>query len=126
MNKSTTQVPLPQLLIYAVGQLGWSLATFGISNVLDYFYFPPEVDGTAFFPSFIYQGIIGGIFTLLGLLAATGRFLDAFLDPFIAFKSDAMQHPLGKRKILLAIAAIPFALFAFLLFCAAFPLRNRR
>jgi Na+/melibiose symporter-like transporter len=121
LDNSIAKVPLAQLILYAIGQLGWSLATFGISNVLDYFYFPPEVEGVAFFPSFIHQGIVLGIFTLLGLLAATGRFLDAFLDPYIAFKSDAMTHRIGKRKIFLAIAAIPFALFAFLLFVPLFP-----
>jgi GPH family glycoside/pentoside/hexuronide:cation symporter len=113
--------PLSQKIIFALGQLGWSLASFGAANLLVYFYMPPETEQAALFPTFIFQGAILGSLTLIGIINFGGRIFDAITDPLIAQWSDRMQHPIGKRKIWLAVTGVPLAVFAFLVF---FPLGN--
>ncbi|WP_020534117.1 MFS transporter [Lewinella cohaerens] len=112
----TKRPPLSQLIIYALGQLGWSLASFGAANLLVYFYLPPESDGAAVFPAFIYQGAILGVATLIGFINFGGRIFDAVTDPWIAAWSDNRPITGGKRKKVLRLAAIPFAGLSFLLF----------
>ncbi len=120
-NNNPPRPPLVQIIIYAIGQYGWSLASFGAGSLLVYFYMPAE-DGIERFPAFFNQGPILGILTIVGLLAAAGRVLDAFTDPWIAKMSDRMKiSGIGKRKKFLAFAVLPFALCSFLLF---FPLIN--
>ncbi len=108
--------PLSVIIIYALGQLGWSLAAFGGSNLLIYFYMPPEEADGVVFPPYIFQGTVLGIFTIIGLITAGGRVFDAFTDPMIANWSDRLKSSFGKRKLPMAIAFIPFALFSFLIF----------
>ena len=79
--------PLKVLILYALGQFGWSLGGYGVGNLLIYFYMPPE-QGQPMFPSFLHQGAVLGVFTLIGILSAGGRLLDAFVDPLIANWSD--------------------------------------
>lgn len=102
--------------IYACGQLGWSLASYGVGSLLSYFYMPPEEAGkAAIFPSFIPSTIVLGL-TLLGIIAFGGRLLDAFIDPFIANLSDKTTTRLGKRRTFMAIAALPLAVLSYLIF----------
>lgn len=109
--------PLHVLIIYAVGQMGWAIAGAGVTNMLEYFYFPPETaNGHALFPSFVFQGAVLGIMTLIGLIGASGRFVDAFVDPVVAYWSDKLTFSWGKRKVFMAFAAIPAALFTFLMY----------
>jgi Na+/melibiose symporter-like transporter len=103
------------LLLYAAGQLGWSLTSYGVGNLLIYFYMPPE-QGQPIFPSFLYQGAVLGLFTLVGILSAGGRLLDALVDPLVANWSDRKETSLGKRRWFMLVGALPFALFGFLVF----------
>ncbi len=104
-----------QVIIYALGQFGWALASFCVANALIYFYAPPE-DVGADFPAFIQGGSIFIGLTLIGIIGFGGRILDGFTDPMIATYSDRIQSKMGKRKKLMAISVLPFALFAFLVF----------
>ncbi len=109
--------PLSIKIIYALGQLGWSLTSFGAANLLVYFYFPPETgDGAGIFPSYIFQGALFGFIALLGLINFGGRIFDAFTDPLIANWSDTSTASFGKRRSFMAASALPFALFSFLIF----------
>jgi len=112
----TKRPPLSQLIVYALGQLGWSLAGFGAANLLVYFYMPPESEGVLVFPSFIYQGAILGIATLIGFINFGGRAFDAITDPLIAAWSDNRPAKGGKRKRVMGMAAVPFAALSFLIF----------
>ena len=104
-------------IIYALGQLGWSLTSFGAANLLVYFYFPPEIsESTAAFPNFIYQGALFGIIAILGLINFGGRIFDGITDPLIANWSDRKESNFGKRRFFMAWSALPFALFSFLIF----------
>jgi glycoside/pentoside/hexuronide:cation symporter, GPH family len=108
--------PLSILWIYALGQLGWSLASYGIGSLLTYFYMPPEVsDSKVIFPNSISQMTFLGL-TLIGVIGFSGRLLDAFIDPWVANMSDKTQSSFGKRKIFMAFAAFPLAVFSFLIF----------
>lgn len=88
---------------YISGMLGWSILTNNITVMLIYFYVPPSNSNMEVL---IPQLTIFGIFTVLSLIAASGRLLDAITDPLIAFWSDRLQHPKGRR--------IPFMLYSFL------------
>lgn len=107
--------PLRAIITYAIGQLGWSLASFSAINLLLYFYLPPETSESTF-PTFIFQGAVLGIFTIIGFVASGSRIFDAVTDPLIANWSDQSTSKFGKRKKLMGIAAIPFALLSFLVF----------
>jgi glycoside/pentoside/hexuronide:cation symporter, GPH family len=122
-TNTTTAPPRPPLwvlIVYAIGQLGWSLASYGVGNLLTAFYMPPET-GQANYPAYIYQGPVLGIFTLIGLLGAGGRLLDAIIDPIVANWSDRSTHRMGKRRWFLLMGALPLALFAWLVFMPATP-----
>lgn len=107
--------PLSVLILYAMGQLGWSLASFAVGNLLVYFYMPPE-QGAPIFPSLIFQGAVVGVLTLIGIVSAGGRVLDGIVDPLVANWSDRKQSAFGKRRWFMLIGAVPFALFATLVF----------
>jgi Na+/melibiose symporter-like transporter len=83
------------LILYAMGQLGWSLASFAVGNLLVYFYMPPE-QGTPIFPSLIYQSAVLGVLTLIGIVSAGGRVLDGIVDPIVANWSDRKESSFGK------------------------------
>ncbi len=112
--------PLSTILVYALGQLGWSLAAFGAANLLVYFYMPPEEGASAVFPTYIFQGAVLGILTVIGILNFGARIFDAITDPLIANWSDKSESSFGKRKRIMAIGALPFALFSFLIFYPPF------
>jgi len=103
------------LILYAMGQLGWSLASFAVGNLLVYFYMPPE-QGTPIFPSLIYQSAVLGVLTLIGIVSAGGRVLDGIVDPIVANWSDRKESSFGKRRWFMLLGAVPFALFATLVF----------
>jgi hypothetical protein len=107
--------PLRVLVLYALGQFGWSLASFGVANLLIYFYMPPET-GEPFFPTFIHQGAVLGILTLIGLLSAGGRVFDALIDPIVANWSDRSTAAIGKRRWFMRYGALPFVVSSFLVF----------
>ena len=115
-NKTAERPPLPILWIYATGQLGWSLANYMVGSLLIYFYMPPEEAGAkVIFPNFLPQATILG-FTLVGLIASSGRILDAFIDPFVANLSDRSKSSFGKRRLFMGIASVPLAMCSFLIF----------
>jgi Na+/melibiose symporter-like transporter len=113
---SVLKLPLGKKIIYALGQLGWSLASYGAGNLLVYFYLPPDTGGKAVFPPMIYQGYVLGMFTIIGLVFALGRVFDAVTDPLIATWSDRSKSTFGRRRLFLLVGALPFAACSFLIF----------
>lgn len=98
---------------YAIGMLGWSILTNNISLMLIYFYIPPNNSGLEVL---IPQLTFFGIFTVLSLIAASGRLLDAVTDPLIAYWSDQLRHPRGRRIPFMMVAVLPAAIFCTLIF----------
>ena len=105
------------LWLFAIGQLGWSMLSGVIANWLVYYYEPTNNLGALF----ITQGAVFLVFTLLGLISATGRVFDAITDPLIASLSDRCKHRLGRRIPFLRFAAVPFGLFTVLIFVSPAP-----
>ena len=105
------------LWLFAVGQLGWSMLSGIIANWLVYYYEPTNSLGALF----ITQGAVFLVFTLLGLISATGRVFDAITDPLIASLSDRCKHRWGRRIPFLRFAAVPFGLFTVLIFISPAP-----
>ena len=108
-----------QMIIFAIGQLGWSLLSGIISAWFVTFYLPSKGDIDAGATQFIVPGlIIGGFMTVLGLITALSRIFDAVTDPLIASLSDRSKSPRGRRIPFMQIAAIPLSIVTVLLFCA--------
>ena len=103
-----------QMIIFAIGQLGWSLLSGIISAWLVTFYLPTETGVTRF----IYPYLIGGFITVLGIITACSRIFDAVTDPLIASLSDRSKNPKGRRMPFMRWAAIPLSIATVLIFCA--------
>ena len=111
------RLPTWKLVIFALGQLGWSLASYGVSNLVMYFYMPPDAPGAQrIFPPFIFEGALIGIFTIIGFINFGARAFDAVTNPMIASWSDRSRSRMGRRKYFMAMSFAPFALFSVLVF----------
>jgi len=111
MNTRVEKLPMGKKIIYALGQLGWSLGSFGVMNLLYYFYDSnSQADGGRMFPVYI------GSAAVLGIIAALSRVFDGITDPLIAGFSDRNKSKFGRRRIYMAIGAFPFALISLLIF----------
>ena len=108
-----------QMIIFAIGQLGWSILGGIINAWLVTFYLPTSGDIELKAIQFIKPGlVILGVLTILGLITALSRVFDAVTDPLIASLSDRSRNPRGRRMPFMKFAAIPFAAVTVLLFCA--------
>lgn len=116
MSTEVESLPRGKMILFAFGGLGWSLLSFSPSNLLNYFYFPPETSAGPLFPVFIFQGAVIGVLTILGVIAFLGRVFDAVTDPIIAGFSDRSAFKLGRRRTFMIISVLPFAAFSLLVF----------
>lgn len=115
MSKEFEKLPFFKVILFALGQLGWSIAAFAPANLLTFFYLPPESD-VPLFPPYIFQGAIFLGLTVIGLINFGGRFFDAVTDPLIANMSDRSRSRFGRREVFMLISALPVALFSFAMF----------
>ena len=110
-----------QMIIFSLGQFGWSLLGGIISAWLVTFFMPTAADRAAGATQFITGGlVIGGFLTIIGLITALSRIFDAVTDPLIASLSDRSTNKRGRRIPFMQFAAIPFAVVTVLLFCIDF------
>jgi len=117
MSATPEKLPTWKLVIFAAGQMGWSLASFGVSNLIMYFYMPPEAaNAQRVFPPFLFEGVLVGIFTIIGIINFGARVFDAFSNPLLASWSDRSRAKIGRRRFFLAVSFAPFALFSVLVF----------
>ena len=73
------------MIIFAIGQLGWSMLSGIIGAWLVTYYLPTSGDVSAGATHYIVPGlVIGGFMTVLGLITALSRVFDAVTDPLIA------------------------------------------
>ena len=107
-----------QMIIFAIGQLGWSTLSGVITTWLVTFYLPTGGDIVGGATKYIIPGlVIGGFMTVLGLISALGRVFDAVTDPLIASLSDRSKNPRGRRTPFMQLAALPLAIVTVLVFC---------
>ncbi len=108
-----------QMWIFAIGQLGWSLLGGIINTWLVTFYLPTQGDIESGAIQYIQPGlVIGGVLTLLGLIAFICRIFDAVTDPLVASLSDRSKNKRGRRIPFMQYSAIPFAALTVLVFFA--------
>ncbi|MBN2875436.1 MAG: MFS transporter, partial [Spirochaetales bacterium] len=105
MTTTMLSLPLWRKWMYALGQFGWSLASFAVGSKLVYFYLPPP--GIEFGPFIVQENVVPLIrsgtsvlfgLTVIGLVFALGRLFDAITDPLIAGLSDRSRSKFGKRR----------------------------
>ncbi len=108
-----------QMIIFAIGQLGWSMLSGIINAWLVTFYLPTQGDIESGATQYITPGlVILGFLTILGLITALSRVFDAVTDPWIASMSDRSRNKRGRRIPFMQKAAIPLSVVTVLLFCA--------
>ena len=108
-----------QMIIFAIGQLGWSTLSGIISAWFVTFYLPTQGDIESGAIQYIVPGlVIGGFLTILGLITALSRMFDAITDPWIASLSDRSKNKRGRRIPFMQYAAVPLSVVTVLLFCA--------
>ncbi len=108
-----------QMIIFAIGQLGWSMLSGIINAWFVTFYLPTQGDIAAGATQFITPGlVVFGFLTILGLITAISRIFDAVTDPLIASMSDRSTNKRGRRIPFMQWAAVPLAIVTVLLFCA--------
>ena len=108
-----------QMIIFAIGQLGWSILSGVVNTWLVTFYLPAQTDIDAGAMQYIKPGLVVlGFLTILGLITALSRIFDAVTDPLIASMSDKSANPRGRRIPFMQYAAVPLSIVAVLLFCA--------
>ena len=107
-----------QMIIFAIGQLGWSMLSGIIGAWLVTFYLPTDkaINESGAIQYIVPGLIIGGFMTVLGLITALSRIFDAVTDPLIASLSDRSKNPRGRRIPFMQIAAIPLSIVTVLLF----------
>ncbi len=93
------------------------LFTGMISNYLLYFYQPTVKSGII---SLMPDSTILGFITIMALLTGIGKIVDAVTDPLVANLSDKLNSRFGRRMTLMRLAAVPYALGAFMIFMAPF------
>ena len=107
------KLPFKKQLAYACGMIGWSIMTNLIIVMLPYFYLPPS---TAKLIQLVPQMLLFGVINILSIIAASGRFVDALYDPFIASMSDKSTNAKGRRIPFMKWAILPAVVFCCLTF----------
>jgi len=108
------KLPFKKQISYACGMIGWSIMTNIIIVMLPYFYLPPSNSGLT---PFVPQLLLFGVLNIMSVIAASGRLVDAFFDPFIASLSDKSGNPKGRRIPFMKWAILPAVIFCGLTFC---------
>src|SRR3954468_21647986 len=100
----TPAFPLSKQFFYAFGMMGWSMMINLISVILVYLYIKPSNSGLTILIS---QAAVFGLFNVISLITASGRFTDAIFDPLIAQLSDRSKNPEGRRIPFMKMAILP-------------------
>ncbi|MDB5138118.1 MAG: yicJ [Mucilaginibacter sp.] len=108
------KLPLKKQIAYACGMIGWSIMTNIVIVMLPYFYLPPSNSGLV---PFVPQLLLFGVLNIMSIIAASGRLVDAFYDPFIASMSDKSNNSTGRRIPFMKWAIFPAVIFCALSFC---------
>ena len=111
------QIKFKHIVLYSIGQLGWSILMGIVNTYLVWFYLPPE---NAKLPELVPQGKILGFLTIIGIITMGGRLLDAVTDPLVASLSDRSKSPRGRRISFMQKGALPLAIFTVLIFWTPF------
>ncbi len=111
--------PLPKskMYRYCLADIAKGLFNGMIGNYLLYFFQPTVKSGL---PLLLPENKLLGFITIMALITAIGKIVDAVTDPIVASLSDKCKHKAGRRMPFLRYAAIPYALSVLLIFFAPF------
>lgn len=111
-------LPRRKMIRYCLSDVAKGLFNGMIGNYLLYFFQPTVKSGL---PNLLPQNKLFGFLTVMALLTALGKVIDAVTDPWVASLSDRCTHPEGRRMPFLKYAAVPYALSVLMIFMAPFP-----
>lgn len=110
-------LPKRKMYRYCLADIAKGLFNGMIGNYLLYFFQPTVKSGL---PALLPQNKLFGFLTVMALLTAVGKIVDAVTDPLVASLSDKCTHKDGRRMPFMKYAALPYALSVLLIFCAPF------
>ena len=113
----TKVLPKRKMYRYCLADIAKGLFTGMISNYLLYFFQPTIKSGL---PQLLPDNKLLGYITIMALITAIGKVVDAVTDPIVASLSDKCTHKAGRRMPFLRYSAIPYALSVLLIFYAPF------
>jgi len=59
-KQNVEKLPVWKMIMYSLGSMGWALGSFAITNLLIYFYMPPETGDAPVFPFISPAGDVSG------------------------------------------------------------------
>lgn len=110
-------LPKRKMIRYCLADIAKGLFNGMIGNYLLYFFQPTAASGL---PNLLPQNKLLGFLTVMALITAIGKVVDAVTDPLVASLSDKCKHKDGRRLPFMRKAAIPYALAVLLIFYAPF------
>ncbi|MBN1880949.1 MAG: MFS transporter [Deltaproteobacteria bacterium] len=113
MNNRPETFPLKGQLLYASGNLGWTMVDRIWITFMLYFYLPPAESGMT---ELISNRTFLGFLTVIGLATILARVVDAAANPLVASWSDGNESPLGRRKMFLLYGGLPLVVLLVMLF----------
>ena len=110
-------LPKRKMIRYCLADIAKGLFNGMIGNYLLYFFQPTVKSGL---PVLLPENKLLGFLTVMALITAIGKVVDAVTDPLVASLSDKCKHKDGRRLPFMRGAAIPYALAVLLIFFAPF------
>ncbi len=110
-------LPKRKMYRYCLADIAKGFFNGMIGNYLLYFFQPTAKSGL---PILLPENKFLGFITIMALITAIGKIVDAVTDPIVASLSDKCTHKAGRRMPFLRYAAIPYALSVLLIFYAPF------
>lgn len=110
-------LPKRKMYRYCLADIAKGLFNGMIGNYLLYFFQPTIKSGL---PKLLPENKIFGFITVMALITAFGKLIDAVSDPLVASLSDKYNSPKGRRMPFMRMAAIPYAVSVLMIFYAPF------
>ena len=114
-GESATPFPLINKLLFSADQVGVQAMSYFRQQWVLFFLVPPSMEGASRVSDFILLGFGIDPRVLAGVMIFSGRFIDAFTDPLIAWWSDRTLRRWGRRISFILFSTPFYALFGALL-----------
>lgn len=111
------QLPKRKIYRYCLADIAKGLFNGMIGNYLLYFFQPTVKSGL---PMLLPQNKLLGFITVMALITAIGKIVDAVTDPLVAALSDKCTHVDGRRMPFMKWSAFPYAFSVLMIFYAPF------
>ncbi len=102
-------IPRGRRFLYNMSAAGWTILDSLLLTYYVIFLLPPAERVTAGMIQFVPDTSFVFGLTALGGIMLFGRVIDAVADPLVASWSDRCRSPFGRRRLFLALGAVPLA-----------------